>query len=38
MALLENVNRPNGNLIIPYWQYEKFGLDEMSNDECKSEF
>ena len=25
------------NLIIPYWQYEKFDLDEMSNDECKSE-
>ena len=38
MALLDNVNRPNGNLIIPYWQYEKFDLDEMSNDECKSEF
>ena len=38
MALLENVNRPNGHLIIPYWQYEKFDLDEMSNDECKSEF
>ena len=26
------------NLIIPYWQYEKFDLDEMSNDECKSDF
>ena len=37
MALLENVNRPNGHLIIPYWQYEKVDLDEVSNDECKSD-
>ena len=38
MALLENVNRPHENLIVPYWQYEKFDLDQMTNDECKSEF
>ena len=38
MALLENVNRPKRNLAIPYWQYEKFDLEQMCNDECKSEF
>ena len=26
------------NLDIPYWKYEKFELDSLSDDECKSEF
>ena len=38
LALLEFENRPKPNLEIPYLQYEKFNLDEMTNDECKGEF
>ena len=26
------------NLDIPYWKYDKFDLDCLSDDECKSEF
>ena len=26
------------NLVIPYWKYNKFELDSLSDDECKSEF
>lgn len=26
------------NLVIPYWKYNKFDLDSLSDDECKSEF
>lgn len=26
------------NLDIPYWKYEKFNLDSLSDDKCKSEF
>ena len=37
-ALLEFENRLRGNLDIPYWQYEKFDLDRMNNDECRAEF
>ncbi|XP_065067584.1 uncharacterized protein LOC135693124 [Rhopilema esculentum] len=38
LALLEFENRPKPYLEIPYWQYKKFDLDEMTNDECKGEF
>ena len=38
MALLKNVNRPHQNLTVPYWQYEKVDLNQMTNNECKSEF
>ena len=37
VALLELENRPR-NLNIPYWQYAKFDVDKMNNDECKAEF
>ena len=36
-ALLYDVNRPR-NLEIPYWQYDQFDLENLSNDECKAEF
>ena len=37
--LLYNVNRVNRpSLEIPYWQYQRFDLDTMTNDECKVEF
>ena len=36
-ALLHEENRSK-TLEIPYWQYEKFDLDRMNNDECKAEF
>ena len=26
------------NLVLPYWSYERFDLDALSDDECKSEF
>ena len=37
MLLLYDLNRSK-NLDIPYWKYEKFELDSLSDDECKSEF
>ena len=37
MLLLYDVNTSK-NLDIPYWKYEKFNLDSLSDDECKSEF
>lgn len=36
-ALLYNINKSR-NLDLPYWQYDKFDLDQMCNNECKSEF
>ena len=37
--LLYNVNRVNrSSLEIPYWQYQRFDLDTMTEDECKVEF
>ena len=32
-----DINRST-NLDLPYWNYEKFDLENMSNDECKAEF
>ena len=37
--LLSNVNKVNRpNLEIPYWQYQRFDLDRMTDYECKVEF
>ena len=37
--MLVNVNKVNRpNLEIPYWQYQPFNLDRMTNYECKVEF
>ena len=37
--LLYNVNRVNRrNLEIPYWQYQRFDLETMTDGECKVEF
>ena len=35
--LLYNLNRST-NLDLPYWNYERFDLDLMSDDECIAEF
>ena len=35
--LLYDVNSPK-NPDIPYWSYERFDLDLVTDDECKSEF
>lgn len=37
LLLLYDVNTSK-NLDIPYWKYDKFDLDCLSDDECKSEF
>lgn len=37
MLLLYDLNTSK-NLDIPYWKYDKFELDSLSDDECKSEF
>ena len=37
MLLLYDLNRSK-NLDIPYWKCDKFELDSLSDDECKSEF
>jgi len=37
LLLLYDVNTSK-NLEIPYWKYDKFDLDSLSDDECKSEF
>lgn len=37
LLLLYDVNTSK-NLDIPYWKYDKFDLDSLSDDECKSEF
>lgn len=37
MLLLYDLNASK-NLDIPYWKYDKFELDSLSDDECKSEF
>ena len=34
--LLYDMNK--SNLILPYWNYPKFNLDSLENDECVSEF
>ena len=36
-AVLEWENRPR-NLNIPYWQYDKFDLEQMKEDECRVSF
>ena len=37
--LLYNVTRVNRrSLKFPYWQYQHFDLDTMTDDECKVEF
>ena len=37
--LLYNVNRVNRpNLEIPYWQYQRFDLERLTDDECRVEF
>jgi len=35
--LLYDINTPK-NPDIPYWRYEPFDLDQMTDDECKTEF
>ena len=35
--LLYDVNK-SSNLDLPYWNYEKFDLDSISDDECRAEF
>jgi len=35
--LLYDLNRST-NLDLPYWDYERFDLDSMNDDECKAEF
>ena len=37
-ALLREINRPQRALVIPYWQYEKFDLENLEDDECRAEF
>ena len=37
-ALLREINRPQRALMIPYWQYEKFDLENLSDDKCGAEF
>ena len=37
LLLLYDVNTSK-NLEIPYWKYDKFDLDSLTDDECKSEF
>ena len=36
-VLLYNINKPSSP-DLPYWRYNKFHLDDMSDEECKSEF
>ena len=37
--LLYNVNRMNRpNLEIPYWQYQRFDLERLTDDDCRVEF
>ena len=37
--LLYNVNRANRpNLEIPYWQYQRFDLERLTDEECRVEF
>ena len=36
-VLLYDVNKSR-NPDYPYWSYEKFNLDSLSDDECKAEF
>ena len=36
-ALLREINRPQRALVIPYWQYEKFDLEHLSDDECRAD-
>ena len=35
--MLYDVNRPR-NLNLPYWNYDRFNLGDLANDECLSEF
>ena len=35
--MLYDLNRST-NLDLPYWDYERFDLDRMSDDECIAEF
>ena len=36
-VLLYDVNTSK-NPDFPYWKYERFDLDELTNDECKAKF
>ena len=36
-VLLYDLNRST-NLELPYWEYDPFDLDQMNDDECRSEF
>ena len=37
--LLYNVNRvKRSNLEMPYWQYQRFDLERLTDDECRVEF
>ena len=36
--LLSNVLNAPQNLHIPYWQYDAFSLDLLTDDECGAEF
>ena len=37
--LLYNINNPsNNNLVIPFWNHERFDLERITDDECKLEF
>lgn len=35
--LLYDLNR-SSNLSLPYWNYDHFNLEKITDDECKSEF
>lgn len=37
LVLLYDLNTSN-NIDLPYWSYDEFDLDMMSDDECRSEF
>ena len=37
LLLLQDENRPR-NPQFPYWNYERFDLDQLEDDECKAEF
>jgi len=36
-VLLYDINKSK-NLDLPYWEYDRFDLDKLCDDECKAEF
>ena len=36
-VLLYDINS-SSNLCLPYWRYDRFNIEDMNDDECKSEF